>query len=271
MTGVGLRLLEGSLVSELQARQAELNRALADTGSDDDRARLMAQLDEVTNQLKELVAKRRQARSAPAGGWRTSARFLADVRAGRKGKLAKRKELSRQRAAKHRQASREGRARERVSLDEKWQQRFNKPLHHDDGKRESYPLIPTGDREARPLSRKAKESLRQEGNDEVPEEHERIWREKPKTPGERAGKRRREAARKQRKKEAGAEAAQEAAPKQKRKGAGGKAPPAEGADAPPTKGAETKSTARGTDRPAEPKGHRRQSKGLSTPRGSGRP
>ena len=168
MTGVGLRLLEGSLVSELQARQAELNRALADTGSDEDRARLMAQLDEVTNQLKELVAKRRQARSAPAGGWRTSARFLADVRAGRKGKLAKRKELSRQRAAKHRQASREGRARERVSLDEKWQQRFNKPLHHDDGKRESYPLIPTGDREARPLSRKAKESLRQEGNDEVP-------------------------------------------------------------------------------------------------------
>ena len=72
---VGLRLLEGSLVSELQARQAELNRALADTGSDEDRARLMAQLDEVTNQLKELVAKRRQARSAPAGGWRTSARF----------------------------------------------------------------------------------------------------------------------------------------------------------------------------------------------------
>ena len=224
MTGVGLRLLEGSLVSELQARQAELNRALADTGSDEDRARLMAQLDEVTNQLKELVAKRRQARSAPAGGWRTSARFLADVRAGRKGKLARRKELSRQRAAKHRQASREGRARERVSLDEKWQQRFNKPLHHDDGKRESYPLIPTGDREARPLSRKAKESLRQEGNDEVPEEHERIWREKPKTPGERAGKRRREAARKQRKKEAGAEAPQEAAPKQKSKGAGGRAP-----------------------------------------------
>ena len=125
----------------------------------------MAQLDEVTNQLKEPVAKRRQARSAPAGGWRTSARFLADVRAGRKGKLAKRKEVSRQRAAKHRQASREGRARERVSLDEKWQQRFNRPLHHDDGKRESY-----RDREARPLSRKAKESLRQEGNDEVPEE-----------------------------------------------------------------------------------------------------
>ena len=102
MTGVGLRLLECSLVSELQARQAELNRALADTGSDEDGARLMAQLDEVTNQLKELVAKRRQARCAPAGGWRTSARFLADVRAGRKGKLAKRKELSRQRAAKHR-------------------------------------------------------------------------------------------------------------------------------------------------------------------------
>ena len=233
MTGVGLRLLEGSLVSELQARQAELNRALADAGSDEE-------LDEVTNQLKELVAKRRQARSAPAGGWRTSARFLADVRAGRKGNLAKRKELSRQRAAKHRQASREGRARERVSLDEKWQQRFNRPLHHDDGKRESYPLIPTEDREARPLSRKAKESLRQEGNDEVP------------TPGERAGKRRREAARKQ--KEAGAEAPQETAPKQKRKGAGGKAPPAEGADAPPTKGAEAKGTARGTDRPAEPKG-----------------
>ena len=135
-----------------------------------------------------IRARRRQARSAPAGGWRTSARFLADVRAGRKGKLAKRKE---------------------------WQQRFNKPPHHDDGKRESYPLIPTGDREARPLSRKAKESLRQESNDEVPEEHERIWREKPKTPGERAGKRRREAARKQRKKEAGAEAPQEAAPKQK--------------------------------------------------------
>ena len=67
MTGVGLRLLEGSLVSELQARQAELNRALADTGSDEDRARLMAQLDEVTNQLKELVAKRRQARSATSG------------------------------------------------------------------------------------------------------------------------------------------------------------------------------------------------------------
>ena len=92
-------------VLRLQARQAELNRALADAGSDEDRARLMAQLDEVTNQLKELVAKRRQARSAPAGGWRTSARFLADVRAGRKGKLAKR---GRQNTA--RRLAREGRA-----------------------------------------------------------------------------------------------------------------------------------------------------------------
>ncbi|CAE7551092.1 unnamed protein product [Symbiodinium sp. CCMP2592] len=197
----GARHEQGNLLSELQASQAELNRALASAESDEERANLEAELEEVTRQLKELVAKRRAARTATAGSWKSSARFLADVRSGRKAELAKRKELSRQRAAKHRQASREGRARERVALDEEWQKRYNKPLKKDDGKKASYPLMPENtDREARPLSKRARENLRQEGaGDDVPEEHVRSWREKPKTPGERAGKRRREAARKKRK------------------------------------------------------------------------
>ncbi|CAE7204644.1 unnamed protein product [Symbiodinium sp. CCMP2592] len=178
-----------NLVSELQARQAELNRALASAEGDEERANLEAQLEEVTRQLKELVAKRRAARTTSAGSWKTSARFLADVRAGRKAKLAKRKELSRQRAAKHRQGLAKG---------------YNKPLRGDDGKRAAFPLMPENtEREARPLNKRARENLRQEGaGDDVPEERSRSWREKPKTPGERAGKRRREAARKRRKEEA---------------------------------------------------------------------
>ena len=192
MTGVGLRLLEGNLLAELQGRQAELNRALANTKDTEERSDLEAQLEVVTRQLKELVAKRRAARASPAGSWRTSSRFLADVRSGRKASLAKRKELSRQRAARHRQASREGRARQRVALDGEWHRRYNRPLKGDDGKRDAYPLMPEStereatEREARPLSRKARENLRQEGaGDDVPEEHIRSWREKPKTPGER--------------------------------------------------------------------------------------
>ena len=249
MTGVGLRLLEGNLLAELQGRQAELNRALANTEDTEERSDLEAQLEVVTRQLKELAAKRRAARASPAGSWRTSSRILADVRSGRKASLAKRKELSRQRAARHRQASREGRARQRVALDGEWHRRYNRPLKGDDGKRDAYPLMPEStEREARPLSRKARENLRQEGaGDDVPEEHIRSWREKPKTPGEREGKRRREAARKKRKAEQAAAASGSAGPASGPARAKAAAKPKE---PPGPRGKEVK----GTDRPAEPSG-----------------
>ena len=57
------------------------------------------------------------------------------------------------------------------------------------------------ERQARPLSRKVKENLRQEEGTDLPSAStERAWREKPKTEGERQGKRRREALRQLRRK-----------------------------------------------------------------------
>ena len=83
------------------------------------------------------------------------------------------------------------------------------------------------ERQARPLSRKARENLRQEGDDEPAEARPREWRRKPTTEGERVGKRRREAQRKQRQR--GGEAAVAKAPPRRPK-------------------------AKGSDRPAEPSG-----------------
>lgn len=87
-----------------------------------------------------------------------------------KPKLAKRKELSRQRAAQRRQDSREGRSKERKVLDEEWHKRYDRPLgKKDDGKEASYPLMPSStERQARPLSRKARENLRQEEGTDLP-------------------------------------------------------------------------------------------------------
>ena len=135
--------------------------------------------------------------SCCAQSWAEVSRHQADLDAGHKPKLAKRKELSRQRAAQHRQDSREGRSKERKVLDEEWHKRYDRPLgKKDDGKEASYPLMPSNtERQARPLSRKAKENLRQEEGTDLPSAStERAWREKPKTEGERQGKRRREAA-----------------------------------------------------------------------------
>ena len=227
VTGVGLRLLQGSLTSELYKRQAELRESLSKATTDAEREGIEKQLDSIKEQLKALVASKKKAAGPQPG--QKSTRFQADLDAGHDPKLAKRKEVSRQRAAKHRQAGREGRATERRELDDEWRKRYDRPLgKKDDGKEASYPLMPSNEeRQARPLSRKARENLRQEGDDEPAEARPREWRRKPTTEGERVGKRRREAQRKQRQR--GGEAAVAKAPPKRPK-------------------------AKGSDRPAEPSG-----------------
>ena len=97
------------------------------------------------------------------------------------------------------------------------------------------------ERQARPLSRKARENLRQEEGTDLPSAPtRRTWREKPKTEGERQGKRRREAQRQLRRK--GSQG----------KGTRAKAKGEEKQAEPEGKGPESK--AKGTDKPAEPKG-----------------
>ena len=163
VTGVGLRLLQGSLSGELFKRQAELRASREKAKDDAEREAIDRQLDEVKEQLKALLQKKKEGAAVPKAGQK-SARHQADLDAGHKPKLAKRKELSRQRAAQHRQDSREGRSKERKVLDEEWHKRYDRPLgKKDDGKEASYPLMPSStERQARPLSRKARENLRQE-------------------------------------------------------------------------------------------------------------
>ena len=202
MTGVGLRLLQGSLSGELFKRQAELRASREKAKDDAEREAIDRQLDEVKEQLKALLQKKKEGAAVPKAGQK-SARHQADLDAGHKPKLAKRKELSRQRAAKHRQDSREGRSKERKVLDEEWHKRCDRPLgKKDDGKEASYPLMPSStERQARPLSRKARENLTQEEGTDLPSAPTgRTWREKPKTEGERQGKRRREGQRQLRRK-----------------------------------------------------------------------
>ena len=242
MTGVGLRLLQGSLSGELFKRQAELRASREKAKDDAEREAIDRQLDEVKEQLKALLQKKKEGAAVPKAGQK-SARHQADLDAGHKPKLAKRKELSRQRAAQHRQDSREGRSKERKVLDEEWHKRYDRPLgKKDDGKEASYPLMPSStERQARPLSRKARENLRQEEGTDLPSAPTgRTWREKPKTEGERQGKRRREAKRQLRRK--GSQG----------KGTRAKAKGEEKQAEPEGKGPEPK--AKGTDKPAEPKG-----------------
>ena len=197
VTGVGLRLLQGSLSGELFKRQAELRASREKAKDDAEREAIDRQLDEVKEQLKALLQKKKEGAAVPKAGQK-SARHQADLDAGHKPKLAKRKGLSRQRAAKHRQDSREGRSKERKVLDEEWHKRYDRPLgKKDDGKEASYPLMPSStERQARPLSRKARENFMQEEGTDLPSAPTgRTWREKPKTEGERQGKRRREAQR----------------------------------------------------------------------------
>ena len=242
VTGVGLRLLQGSLSGELFKRQAELRASREKAKDDAEREAIDRQLDEVKEQLKALLQKKKEGAAVPKAGQK-SARHQADLDAGHKPKLAKRKELSRQRAAQHRQDSREGRSKERKVLDEEWHKRYDRPLgKKDDGKEASYPLMPSStERQARPLSRKARENLRQEEGTDLPSAPTgRTWREKPKTEGERQGKRRREAKRQLRRK--GSQG----------KGTRAKAKGEEKQAEPEGKGPEPK--AKGTDKPTEPKG-----------------
>ena len=232
MTGVGLRLMQGSLTSELYKRQAELRENLSKATTDAEREGIEKQLDSIKEQLKALVASKKKAAGPQPG--QKSARFQADLDAGHDPKLAKRKEVSRQRAAKHRQAGREGRATERRELDDEWHKRYDRPLgKKDDGKEASYPLMPSNeDRQARPLSRKARENLRQEGDNEPTEAKPREWRKKPITEGEREGKRRRDARRRERRR--GGETAEAKAPPKKPKTKGSNRP-AEPTGLPPPK------------------------------------
>ena len=224
VTGVGLRLLQGSLTSELYKRQADLRENLSKATTDAEREGIEKQLDDIKEQLKALVASKKKAAGPQPG--QKSARFQADLQA-----CEAQGSFSPQRAAKHRQAGREGRATERRELDDEWHKRYDRPLgKKDDGKEASYPLMPSNEeRQARPLSRKARENLRQEEDDEPTEAKPREWRKKPITEGEREGKRRRAARRRERQR--GGEAAEAKAPPKKPK-------------------------AKGSDRPAEPSSHR---------------
>ncbi|CAE7420072.1 RE2, partial [Symbiodinium sp. CCMP2592] len=114
---------------------------------------------------------------------RISARRQADLDAGHNPRLAKRKEKSRQRAAKHRQSLRLGQAR--VRREEALERRFNIPERA--RKQDEYPLLPSaGSKVAAPPSRREKAMMRGDG------EARRL------TPEGREGKRLREQKRKKR-------------------------------------------------------------------------
>eukprot|EP00439_Symbiodinium_sp_Y106_P016059 s6753_g2.t1 len=108
-------------------RQAELRASREKAQDDAEREAIDRQLDRVKEQLKALLQKKKEGAAVPKAGQK-SARHQADLDAGHKPKLAKRKELSRQRAAQHRQDSREGRSKERKVLDEEWRKRYDRPL-----------------------------------------------------------------------------------------------------------------------------------------------
>ncbi|CAE6971968.1 unnamed protein product [Symbiodinium sp. CCMP2592] len=236
-TPVGLRMADMSVLNKLQERRRELEAQIAEVeakGSEGDQGELTMHrlmLDMVKGQIKRAQELKRNREE------RISARLQADLNAGHNPRLAKRKEKSRQRAAKHRQSLRLGQAKARVRREEALERRFNIPERP--RKQDEYPLLPSaGSKVAAPPSRREKAMMRGEGEDrehsgdELDEPKERDWSAKPRrlTPEGREGKRLREQKRKKRR-----------AQEMKEEAGGGppRSPPA---------------GVRGTDRPSEPKG-----------------
>ncbi|CAE7251708.1 unnamed protein product [Symbiodinium sp. CCMP2592] len=236
-TPVGLRMADMSVLNKLQERRRELEAQIAEVeakGSEGDQGELTMHrlmLDMVKGQIKRAQELKRNREE------RISARLQADLNAGHNPRLAKRKEKSRQRAAKHRQSLRLGQAKARVRREEALERRFNIPERA--RKQDEYPLLPSaGSKVAAPPSRREKAMMRGEGEDrehsgdELDEPKERDWSAKPRrlTPEGREGKRLREQKRKKRR-----------AQEMKEEAGGGphRSPPA---------------GVRGTDRPSEPKG-----------------
>ncbi|CAE7627361.1 unnamed protein product [Symbiodinium sp. CCMP2592] len=236
-TPVGLRMADMSVLNKLQERRRELEAQIAEVeakGSEGDQGELTMHrlmLDMVKGQIKRAQELKRNREE------RISARLQADLNAGHNPRLAKRKEKSRQRAAKHRQSLRLGQAKARVRREEALERRFNIPERA--RKQDEYPLLPSaGSKVAAPPSRREKAMMRGEGEDrehsgdELDEPKERDWSAKPRrlTPEGREGKRLREQRRKKRR-----------AQEMKEEAGGGppRSPPA---------------GVRGTDRPSEPKG-----------------
>ncbi|CAE7196707.1 unnamed protein product [Symbiodinium sp. CCMP2592] len=236
-TPVGLRMADMSVLNKLQERRRELEAQIAEVeakGSEGDQGELTMHrlmLDMVKGQIRRAQELKRNREA------RISARLQADLNAGHNPQLAKRKEKSRQRAAKHRQSLRLGQAKARVRREEALERRFNIPERA--RKQDEYPLLPSaGSKVAAPPSRREKAMMRGEGEDrehsgdELDEPKERDWSAKPRrlTPEGREGKRLREQKRKKRR-----------AQEMKEEAGGGppRSPPA---------------GVRGTDRPSEPKG-----------------
>ncbi|CAE6933232.1 RE2 [Symbiodinium sp. CCMP2592] len=204
-TVVGLRMADMSVLNKLQERRRELEAQIAEVeakGSEGDQGELTMHrlmLDMVKGQIRRAQELKRNREA------RISARLQADLNAGHNPRLAKRKEKSRQRAAKHRQSLRLGQAKARVRREEALERRFNIPERA--RKQDEYPLLPSaGSKVAAPPSRREKAMMRGEGEDrehsgdELDEPKERDWSAKPRrlTPEGREGKRLREQKRKKR-------------------------------------------------------------------------
>ena len=200
-------MADTSVLNKLTERRRELVQQLeeerargkaADHGEISKLNLMLSQINDQIERAKTLKANRAK---------QVSARLKADLDAGYNPRLAKKKEKSRQRAARHRQSLRAGQAKKRVRREEALEKRFNVPdkAH----KQDEYPLIPgAGSKIAAPPSRREKAMMkgdaedREHSGDELDKPKERDWTLRPRvmTPEGRAGKAKREAKRRARNK-----------------------------------------------------------------------
>ena len=206
-TAVGLRMADTSVLNKLTERRRELVQQLEEErarGKDADHGEI-SKLNLMISQLNDQIERAKTLKATRAK--QVSARLKADLDAGYNPRLAKKKEKSRQRAARHRQSLRAGQAKKRVRREEALEKRFNVPEKA--RKQDEYPLIPgAGSKIAAPPSRREKAMMkgdaedREHSGDELDKPKERDWTLRPRvmTPERRAGKAKREAKRRARNK-----------------------------------------------------------------------
>ena len=206
-TAVGLRMADTSVLNKLTERRRELVQQLEEEkarGKDADHGEI-SKLNLMISQLSDQIERAKTLKANRAK--QVSARLKADLDAGYNPRLAKKKEKSRQRAARHRQSLRAGQAKKRVRREEALEKRFNVPEKA--RKQDEYPLIPgAGSKIAAPPSRREKAMMkgdaedREHSGDELDKPKERDWTLRPRvmTPEGRAGKAKREAKRRARNK-----------------------------------------------------------------------
>eukprot|EP00435_Cladocopium_sp_Y103_P011381 s4126_g3.t1 len=193
------------MIAQSETSLRELQEALDDPTRD--RAADEAEMASLEKVIAELKEEQRSFRHREREGH--SERQERD-KAAFGGRLAHLKEKSRKRAAKHRHASHNERARFKLSNQVRYAKRFLRPGQG--RKQQTFPLAAPGgelakDEGCRPLTHKERRALREEENEELPEVRQRIRslppsETKPRSAQQKASKRRRERRREARKKEA---------------------------------------------------------------------